>query len=541
MKTYTKFKLKISIIAIFLFQVGVFAQNQPVNSNYLIDNGISPRVLDAAASSFMQDGRFVENVFVKIKNNEGEKSYDVDLIFDPMYNEGMDIRAIINTKNIEKNELKQLKKYLERSHYFSRMSRKYLYDESTLKLVNKTGDDLELEYYYQTKDIDPYLNYIKKIKGNIYIKNGVLDNVVLTNTKPLKNHISKYTKEIRYARLNNGGYIISNVTENFTVEKKKSKTEIEIKKNTLKYTDKEGKELAWEGKSKTGQKEYSKAEAIDVKLGGTLPFLGKAATKMGFKLPRPFGIATFVYAHSQNMEFTGLQVGYDGGDKVDLNSLFELNNSKVTQSTFMPLFKADLWIFPFLNVMVIAGGGQNDLNGELVINEDKREFVNDLGDAFNNLPGWLIDWPNIPNVPRAMPIKTTITSEVYGGGLTLAGGIDNFNLSVNYQLMFTKIVEANTTNMVNVVSPLIGYMSPFGVNFMLGAQGQFYNSKLSGFIEIEDSNGKMHTLDYNVDFEPIQWNAILGIYKTFAKHWEMSFQAGFGQRTSLTAILGYRF
>jgi hypothetical protein len=241
------------------------------------------------------------------------------------------------------------------------------------------------------------------------------------------------------------------------------------------------------------------------------------------------------------MEFTGLQVGYDGSDKADLNSLFELENSKVTQTTYMPLFKADLWIFPFLNIMVIAGGGQNDLNGELVINEDKREFVNDLGNTFDNLPGWLIDWPDIPNVPRAMPIKTTITSEVYGGGLTLAGGIDNFNLSVNYQLMFTKIVEANTTNMVNVVSPLIGYMSPFGVNFMLGAQGQFYNTKLSGFIEVEDSNGKMHTLDYNVDFEPIQWNAILGIYKTFAKHWEMSFQAGFGQRTSLTAILGYRF
>jgi uncharacterized lipoprotein NlpE involved in copper resistance len=541
MKSSTIINFQLNIIALLFLQIGLFAQNQPINSNYLIENGISPRVLDAAASLFMQDGRFAENVIVKVKNNEGEKSYDVDLIFDPMYNEGMDIRAVINTKNIEKKELKQLKKYLEKSHYFSRMSRKYLYDESTLKLINKTANNLELEYSYQTKDIDPYLNYIKKIKGNIYIKNGVLGRVVLTNTKPLKNHISKYTKEIKYVKLSNGGYVISNVTEKFTVEKKNSKTEIEIKKNTLKYTDKEGKELAWEGKNTSEQKDYSNAETVDVKLGGTLPFLGKAATKMGFKLPRPFGVAAFVYAHSQNMEFTGLQVGFDGGDKADLNSLFELENSKVTQSTYMPLFKADLWIFPFLNVMVIAGGGKNDLNGELVINEDKREFVNDLGNAFNNLPGWLIDWPDIPNVPRAMPIKTTITSEVYGGGLTLAGGIDNFNLSVNYQLMFTKIVEANTTNMVNVITPMIGYMAPFGVNFMLGGQGQFYNTKLSGFIQVEDSSGDMHTIDYNVDFEPIKWNAILGIYKNFAKHWEMSFQAGFGQRTSLTAILGYRF
>jgi hypothetical protein len=541
MRKFTKIKLQLSIIALLFLQIGVFAQNQPLNSNYLIENGISPRVLDAAASSFMQDGRFIENVVVNIKNDEGKKTYDVDLFFDPMFNDGMDLRAVINTKNIEGKELKQLKKYLEKSHYFSRMSRKYLYDESTLKLVNNTGNDLELEFSYQTKDIDPYLNYIKKIKGNIYIKNGVLDKVVLANTKPLKKHISKYTKEIKYAKLDNGGYIISNVTEIFTVEKRNSKTEVEIKKNTLNYTNNEGEELAWEGKNSSAQKDYSDAETVVVELGGALPFLGKAATKMGFKLPRPFGVAAFVYAHSQNMEFTGLQVGLDGGEKADLNSLFELENSTVTQTTYMPLFKADAWIFPFLNIMVIAGGGKNDLNGELVINEDLREFVDDLGNVFDNLPGWIIDWPDIPNVPHALPIKTTITSEVYGGGLTLAGGIDNFNLSVNYQLMFTKIVEANTTNMVNVITPMIGYMTPLGVNFMLGGQGQFYNTKLSGFIEIDDTDGNTHKLDYNVDFEPIQWNAILGIYKNFAKHWEMSFQAGFGQRTSLTAILGYRF
>ncbi|OQX72234.1 MAG: hypothetical protein B6D61_14535, partial [Bacteroidetes bacterium 4484_249] len=410
----------LSIIVLLFIQTSVFAQNtKPVNSNYLIENGISPRVLDAAASSFMQDGKFIENVIVKIKNNEGEKSYNVDLIFDPAYNEGMDIRAVINTKIVVKKNLKQLKKYLEKSHYFSRMSRKYLYDESTLKLISKSDNDLELEFYYQKNNIDPYLNYIKKIKGNIFIKDGVLDRVVLTNIKPLKNHITKYTKEVKFAKLDAGGYIITNTTENMTVEKKNSKTEIEISKNTTQYTDNENKELSWKGKP-VEHKDYSNEETVNVKLGGTLPFLGKAATKMGFKLPRPFGIAAFVYAHNQNMEFTGLQVGIDGGDKVDLNSLFELEKSAVTQSTYMPLFKADLWIFPFLNVMVIGGAGQNELNGELVINEDKRKFVNDLGDALGNLPGWIIDWPDIPNVPRSMPIKTTITSEVYGGGFTLA-------------------------------------------------------------------------------------------------------------------------
>jgi hypothetical protein len=76
MRKFTKIKLQLSIIALLFLQIGVFAQNQPLNSNYLIENGISPRVLDAAASSFMQDGRFIENVVVNIKNDEGKKTYD---------------------------------------------------------------------------------------------------------------------------------------------------------------------------------------------------------------------------------------------------------------------------------------------------------------------------------------------------------------------------------------------------------------------------------------------------------------------------------
>ena len=540
MKISTNFKFQLGIIALLFFQIGVFAQNQPINSNYLIENGISPRVLDAAASSYMQDGKFTENVIIKVNKEGAKKEYNVLLIYDPSFNDGMDISLVNKSDTLSKKELKSLKKYIEQSHFFSRMSENYLYDEKSLKTTTNDGNTLVLEFYYKKTDIDPYLKYIKKLKGEIHITNGKLEKVILTNIKPLKHHVVNYRKEVGYSKLTNGGYIITSIKENMVIEKSDKRTEIEIASNTVDYKGEDGNDLSWANKN-AQDIQYDKKDLITVDLGGTLPFLGKEATKMGYKLPRPVGVAAFVYAHSQNMEFTGLQVGYDGGKKADLNSLFDLQNSKVTQTTYMPLFKADVWIFPFLNVMVIAGGGQNDLNGELVINEDKRKFVNDLGDAFNNLPGWLIDWPNIPNVPRAMPIKTTITSEVYGGGLTLAGGVGNFNLSVNYQLMFTKIVEANTTNMVNVVSPLLGYMAPFGVNFMLGAQGQFYNTKLSGFIELEDTNGDMHTLDYNVDFEPIQWNAILGVYKTFAKHWEMSFQAGFGDRTSLTAILGYRF
>ncbi len=531
-KTYSIKLITILITTVILLhQISISAQtSQPINSNYLIENGISPRTLDAAASSYMQDGKFTEDVIIKVNKNGIKKDYNVLLIYDPSYNDGMDIGLINKGAPLDKKELKTLKKYIEKSHFFSRMSESYLYNEESLKTIKNNGENMVLEFYYKKNDIDPYLKYIKNIKGEIYINNRNLEKVVLTNFKPLQNNITDYRKEVVFSKVKEGGYIINSIYEKIIIDKSGKKTEIEITSNTVDYKDSNSRNISWKNKKEL-KPTYNNKDLITVDLGGTLPFLGKEATKMGYKLPRPIGVDIFTYAHDQQMEFTALQVGFDEGNMVNLENLFVLNESSVSQSTFMPLAKADVWIFPFLNVMAIVGGGQNKLDGELVINNDLREFINDL-------PGFIVD---IPNIPHSIPIKTNITSEVYGGGATLAGGVGNFNLSVNYQLMFTKIVEANTTNMVNVVTPMVGYMAPFGVNFMAGAQGQFYNTKISGFIELADKNGNMHKLNYRVDFKPIQWNAIIGLYKSFAKHWEMSFQAGFGQRTSMTAIFGYRF
>ncbi len=516
--------------------------SQPVNSNYLIEHGVSPKILDAAASGFMQEGRFIQEVTITSKQGDEKKVYHIDVIYDPEYDEGMDVRIVNHSGELSKSDLKKLKKYIEKSHYFSRMSKNYIYDESSLNLLAQKGDTTILEFYYQKKDVDPYLNYVKKIKGFIYFVQDQLEKVVLVNTKPLKGGVTDYRKEVYYAKAEGrGGYIVSAIVEKIKIAKGNKVTLLEIRKKTLDYQDNKGVPVVWKGKEGDHSSLYTSHNTIKVKLGGALPLLGKEATKMGYQLPRPYGLAAFVYAHNQLMQFTGLQVAFDEGKMIDLQNLFELDNSAVTQSTFMPLVKADVWVFPFLNVMAIVGGGKNDLEGELVLNEDLRQFVNELVDKVNDLPDWIIDIPDLPNLPRSLPVSTTVRSEVYGGGATLAGGVGDFNLSVNYQLMFTRMVEANTTNMVNVITPLVGYMSPFGINFMLGAQGQFYNTALTGYFNITDNDGITHRLDYIVDFEPIQWNAIVGVYKSFYKHWEMSFQAGFGQRTSLTAVVGYRF
>lgn len=506
-------------------------QKGPVNSNYLIENGISPRVLDAAASLFMQDGRFLNEAVLIKESNGTKKEYHLEFLFDPKYKDGMDLRVVNKSNNLTKKETKQLRKYIERSHYFSRMSRDYLYDEESLKRAGKKGDTLILEYYYQKKDIDPYLKNIKRMKGRIYLIKGALYKVELENVRPLKKKINSLKKTVYYAKTNEGGYIVTSMTEDMSSGKGDKQVTTKILTKTLDHRDDNGLELTWKNKPEQPAYLSAQPDTINVKLGGVLPFLGKETTKLGYQLPRPVGVAGFVYAHNQLLEFTGLEVSFNNGNWYNLENLFALEDSKVNQLSDIYLAKADVWLFPFFNIMAMVGGGVNDLKGELVINDDLRDFLEDL-------PEWIID---VPNLPRSIPINSSVTSEVYGLGAIFAGGAGDFNITLNYQLLFTKIVEANTTNMVNIITPMVGYSLPFGLSVLAGAQGQFYNTQLKGYFDIEDSEGVMHRLDYLVDFEPVKWNGIFGLYIGFNKHWEMSVQIGFGQRTSLTAVFGYRF
>ena len=235
-----------------------------------------------------------------------------------------------------------------------------------------------------------------------------------------------------------------------------------------------------------------------------------------------------MHYQTQLMQFTDLQVGINDEDLVSFGDFFALENSSVDQNTFVNMAKVDVWILPFLNIMGIYGQGDNSIDGQLFLDEEFRQALIDYG--------WLVDLdPN--SIPEAIDIVTKVSSRMYGGGLTLAGGVGNWNLALNYQLMFAELTEVNTTQMANVFTPTVGYMTDIGLNIMAGAQGQFYDTQVVGFINLEDGN----VLNYQVDFEPVRWNFLVGFYKGFAKHWEVAIQGGFGDRESLTAVFGYRF
>lgn len=237
-------------ILAFIYSGVLSAQNmEPVNTNYLIEHGVSPRVLDAAASVLLQDGSFSENLIVEVTKDGNSDDFRMQMIYDPEYKYGMDIRAVVDKTDLSNKTSKKFKDVIAKEHHFSRMSRHYLYDESTLKMIKNEGGEVVFEYYYQKKDIEPYLKDIKRSKGNIYFIDGIFDRVVLTNFKPLKSGITNFESTVKYKKSDNtGGYIVSSIDQKFTILKGKDHGEWTAKAVISEYRTPDGTEISWEGK-----------------------------------------------------------------------------------------------------------------------------------------------------------------------------------------------------------------------------------------------------------------------------------------------------
>ena len=522
-----------SLFIILLFPALLYSQEKSIiNSNYLVEYGISPKTLDAAFNVLLQDGGFTQNMKMELFAGQDieKKAAELEMIFDPNFKQGLDVRYVYNPDlglNVKKKKLKNL---AESTHFFSRISLNYFYDESSLKLLSKDGDNEVIEFRYRKDIIPKTMKRIKKLKGVIYINDGQLDYVVLTNEKPFhyNGKVIKYKQVSFFKKAENaGGYQVSATDETIVLKKGSGTKTFNNKTTTTSYFDDNGKPIKWQGDDvPTLFANASTTDTIKVGLGPVFPIFGRHAKKAGYDIPRPFGFDVFTHLQEQKMQFTDLSLSMNDGDTVNFNSFFDFENSRVLQTTGLAMGRADMWVFPFLDVMVLAGAGSSQIDAPLMLDEEFKEKLEKLGWLIGIKPG---------DVPDSIPIKTTIHSNILGGGATLAWGYKNFNISVSGMYMRTKLEEAHTTNTAWVISPLVGYMTPW-FNVLAGAQAQFYDTRVRGNFQIDPE----HILNYNVDFVAQKWNFIAGIYKDMWKHFTISAQFGFGSRKSMTMIIGYR-
>ena len=234
--------MRLTLLAIVFACFSLYGQQgPPLNSNYLIENGISPQVLDAALSTTLQEGSFTSEVYGKKIIGNDTLSTFFRLIYDPEINDGLDIQIAVNKDSIQKKGEKAILRSMESTHSFSRLSRSELYDANSLTLIHGEGNNLKLSFRYDKKKLEPELRYGRVMKGVISIEDGILKSVSLENLDDFKTDgtpIAKgdFKRTIYYTKNNDiGGYYVSSGEDEYSFKEKGQRIKVLMKYFTSGY------------------------------------------------------------------------------------------------------------------------------------------------------------------------------------------------------------------------------------------------------------------------------------------------------------------
>jgi hypothetical protein len=185
--------------------------------------------------------------------------------------------------------------------------------------------------------------------------------------------------------------------------------------------------------------------------------------------------------------------------------------------------RADVWVFPFLNVFATFGGVKLD-----------------IGVTGYDLPLAVAGIP--PQVVRGdVNFNLNFTGSYGGGGFVLMYPIGNYFGSIDYSAVWTNLnasqsgVSGNELR-TDTASIRFGYnagpVQPYA--------GARWVRKIDHFEgTVAGPNGG--PLTFAVDLQAPIWNYQVGIHSLIARHYELVVEAGFGERTHGLVNLGYRF
>lgn len=266
------------------------------------------------------------------------------------------------------------------------------------------------------------------------------------------------------------------------------------------------------------------------------PIGGKRAAERGYRLPPALG-ASGMYIHNvQNMESSNLAVaiaiGSDPPEDTTLTDLPFVTTTQLESHSSNSEFKADLWIFPFLNVF--AGIGK--VKGHIDIGVDI-----DL-DAFVPPP---FCRPADPCGHIDLPFRAEIDNTTTTVGAIAAYGGDDWFASV----ALAKTLSVSSKDRSDIETTNIGLRAGprfhFGKTMMLfpyaGVNYFEFDAEVSGVVRSGPvlPDDQTINLRYQVDLSSRHpWSVINGVNLELSRHWGLQAEYNWGQgsdRVVLTA------
>lgn len=289
------------------------------------------------------------------------------------------------------------------------------------------------------------------------------------------------------------------------------------------------------------------------------PIWGAKAYKKGYDLPFPWGISVVYFTQRQEITIDRTLIGFNGGEKVDLSNFISFGPTIATTNAYT--VRPDIWIFPFLNIYAIIGGGTTDTNVNLLepvgFKTDQHFGASSFGIGATLAgavgPVWLA-WDNNYNfadieaivepVPAfnssfrightffMNPSKPTKTFAVWGGVFYQSIQNDT-NGSIAVKDLFPNLGSGNTIENLRDWASTLPPAQRLVANQIINKLEDIGNG-------IDPENA---TVDYKLDKKvTAPFNLIFGAQYQFNKHWMLRTELGvFGKRSQFLLNLNYRF
>jgi len=271
------------------------------------------------------------------------------------------------------------------------------------------------------------------------------------------------------------------------------------------------------------------------------PIWGKEARELGYDLPNPYGFSVIYMGMRQDLDVQSIELDFQnpiiGGivDNLDISA----RDAKVDVDNVT--FRADVWVFPFLNVYGLIGHTKGSVRAKA-----------DIGAVIPGRPGLPPFIPPTDPTPielNGIDIGFDYEGTTYGGGFVLAGGYERFFAMVDTNYTYTKLDIVDGETKAFITAPRVGYeftVYERPLRFWVGAMYQNIEQTIRGDIDDILDLGDLGDLVGPGKFTVKQkgadpWTYTSGFNMEMTKSWDLIFEVGFGNNTSVMAGSGYRF
>ena len=273
--------------------------------------------------------------------------------------------------------------------------------------------------------------------------------------------------------------------------------------------------------------------------GHKLPFLAQKVEDMGYDLPLPYGVGVTFATVDQDQILDSLEVGINGRDKEPFDFV-AFDNAKSESDSWS--IKADAWLFPFMNVFVMLGGVDGSAPLDVLI--DGNGMLDQLEITCGGFP------PNplcaiLEDQTFLLPIEAGFEGYTYGVGTVLAGGWNNWFVTLPINFTHADMDGKDTEGQVFTVTPRFGRAFNLGRNGNLAVfvGGNWLKSDLtvSGTVSTPDD---LLVIDYTIDQKnKDRWNALVGFNWDINKRlsWAAEYDGFTGSREAFITQVVWRY